>query len=53
MHKMIIIVIRENIDKISGFPDIVLGDIYYKPNEIREYFRNSKKTNLQTLTKPN
>jgi len=30
MHKMRIIVIRRNIDKVSGFPDIVLGDIYYK-----------------------
>ena len=27
---MRIIVIRRNIDKVSGFPDIVLGDIYYK-----------------------
>ena len=29
---MMIIVIRRNIDKVSGFPDIVLGDIYYRPN---------------------
>ena len=27
MHKMMIIVIRRNIDKVSGFPDIILGDI--------------------------
>ena len=26
---MMIIVIRRNIDKVSGFPDIILGDIYY------------------------
>ena len=25
---MMIIVISRNIDKVSGFPDIVLGDIY-------------------------
>ena len=31
MHKMMIIVIRRNIDKVSGFPDIILGDICYKP----------------------
>ena len=29
MHKMMILVIRRNIDKGSGFPDIVLRDIYY------------------------
>jgi len=29
MHKMMIIVIKRNIDTVSGFPDIVLGDIYY------------------------
>ena len=29
MNKMMIIVIRRNTDKVSGFPDIVLGDIYY------------------------
>ena len=28
MHKMII-VIKRNIDRVSGFPDIVLKDIYY------------------------
>ena len=30
MHKMMIIVISRNIDNVSDFPDIVLGDIYYK-----------------------
>ena len=29
-----IIVIRRNIDKVSGFPDIVLGDIYYMLTEL-------------------
>ena len=29
MHKMMIIVIRRNIDKISGSPDIVLVKMYY------------------------
>ena len=24
------LVIRRNIDKVSSFPDIILGDIYYK-----------------------
>ena len=27
---MMIIALRRNIDKISGFPDMVLGDIYDK-----------------------
>ena len=27
---MMIIVIRRNIDKVSGFPDIILGDICYR-----------------------
>ena len=29
MHKMMIIVIRRNIDKVSGFLDIVLWDMCY------------------------
>jgi hypothetical protein len=29
MHKMIIVISR-NIDKVSGFPDIILRDICYK-----------------------
>ena len=35
-----IIVIRRNIDKVSGFPDIVFGDICYRfnvPAEIQLY----------------
>ena len=28
-----IIVIRMNVDKVSGFPDIVLGDIYYNTSK--------------------
>ena len=31
---MIIIVIRRNIDKVSGFPEIILGDICYKDIEL-------------------
>ena len=27
--------IRRNKDKVSGFPDIVLGDIYYKYNQLK------------------
>ena len=34
-----IIVIRRNIDKVSGFPDIVLGDIYNRPNLLIKHKR--------------
>jgi len=35
---MMIFVIRRNIDKGSGFPDIVLGDIYYNNKFFVIYF---------------
>ena len=34
-------VTRRNIDKVSGFPDIVLGDIYYRNEKIRVCGKNS------------
>jgi len=43
VHK-IIIVIRRNIDKVSGFPDIILGDICYMYPfyAVRKLGRNQK-----------
>ena len=38
MHKMIIIFIKRNIDKVSGLPDIVLGDIYYMQDKQTDKF---------------
>ncbi len=35
VHKMMIINIIRNIDQVSGFPDIVLGDNWYRHESIR------------------
>ena len=42
-----IIVIRRNIDKASGFPDIILGDICYRPTGMcLTWFKSSKLSGL-------
>lgn len=41
MHKMIIIVIKRNIEKVSGLSDIVLGNIYYRDLHSACCFRNN------------
>ena len=50
MHKMIIIFIKRNIDKVSGLPDIVLGDIYYMQDKQTDKFTESNQNiNKQIL----
>ena len=50
---MMILVIRRNIDKVSGFPDIVLGDIYYMHVDAKEPFSGyQSKSEILTFTSP-
>ena len=45
-----IIVIRRNIDKASGFPDLILGDICYRPTGMcLAWFKSSKLSGMTWL----
>ena len=52
MHKMIL-VIKRNIYKVSGFPDIVLKDIYYMHVDAKGLFSGyQSKSEILTFTSP-